>query len=172
VSTSADPVPDALDRLGLRVVAMSSDLAPALVRFHETLSPETKRSRFFDAHPHLSAAEVTRFTNVDHRQREALVTLDGDGEIVAVARFDVLDGSSRVAEVAFVVADAWQHRGVGGALFARLAARAASVGVEQLVADTLAGNRAMRSVFRHAGHPVDELVAFGVVSVTIALTPR
>jgi hypothetical protein len=71
-----------LNRLGLQVVAMSSDLAPALVRLHETLSPETTRSRFYSVHPHLSAAEVIRFTNVDHRQREALVALDDDGEIV------------------------------------------------------------------------------------------
>jgi hypothetical protein len=60
----------------------------------------------------------------------------------------------------------------GSGLFARLAARAGDVGVEQLVADTLAGNRAMRAVFRHAGQPVDEHLAAGVVTVTIALSPR
>ena len=69
------------------------------------------------------------------------------------------------------MADAWQHAGIGSALFARLAARARAVGIERLVADTLAGNRAMRAVFRHAGHPVDEHLVDGVVAVTIELSP-
>jgi GNAT superfamily N-acetyltransferase len=167
----ADRAPDALDRLGARVLPISPALAPALVRFHETLSPATTRNRFFAVHPHLSVDEVTRFTTVDHRLREALVALDDDGEIIAVARFDVLPGPSGTAEVAFVVADAWQHRGVGSALFARLAARAQEVGVTQLVADTLAGNRAMRTVFLHAGHPVHEHITDGVVRVSISLPP-
>src|SRR4051812_38384967 len=71
---------DKLERLGLRVVAMSPRFAPALDRFHERLSPATTRNRFFSLHPHLSAGEVKRFTEVDHEDREALVALDADGE--------------------------------------------------------------------------------------------
>ena len=167
----AGRAPDALDRLGAQVAPISPALAPALVRFHESLSPATTRNRFFAVHPHLSIDEVTRFTTVDHLEREALVALDGDGEIIAVARFDVLPGPARAAEVAFVVADTWQHRGVGSALFARLAARAREVGVRQLVAETLPGNRAMRTVFLHAGLPCVERVADGVVTVSLQLAP-
>jgi RimJ/RimL family protein N-acetyltransferase len=162
---------DELDRLGLRVVAMSPALAPALDRFHERLTPATIRSRFFSLHPHLTAAELERFTSVDHVDRDALVALDGDGQIVAVARFDRLAPSATTAEVAFVVADPWQHHGVGGALFARLATRARDVGVTRFVADTLVGNQAMRTVFRHAGLAHQETVEQGVVRVTIDLAP-
>jgi len=173
MSTSDGPaVPDALDRLGLRVVPMGAEVAPALVRFHDSLSAATTRSRFFSVHPHLSAGEVTRFTTVDHREREALVVLDTDDEIVAVARVDVLPGSPPLAEVAFVVADAWRHHGIGGAVLARLAGRARQVGIEQFVAVTLADNRAMRAVFRRAGDPIDEHVAGGVATVTIPHTTR
>jgi RimJ/RimL family protein N-acetyltransferase len=161
-----------LDDLGLQVVPMSADLAAALVRFHDALSTASTRSRFFAVHPHLSADEVTRFTTVDHQQREALVALDADGEIIAVARFDVLAGELPTAEAAFVVADAWQHHGVGSALFTRLVVRARELGVERLVAETLAENRAMRAVFRHAGHRVEERLVGGVVAVTIELMPR
>ena len=118
-----------------------------------------------------AAAEVTRFTTVDHLRREALVVLDGTGAIVAVGRFDILDGTPRVAEVAFVVADSWQHRGVGAALFTRLAARAREVGVDVLVAETLAGNRAMRTVFRHAAGAVTERFEDGIVTVSIPILP-
>jgi RimJ/RimL family protein N-acetyltransferase len=163
--------PDELDRLGLRVTAMSPALAPALDRFHEGLSLATTRNRFFSPHPHLSAAEIERFTNVDHRDRDALVVLDPNGDIVAVARFDRLGELSATAEVAFVIADRWQHHGVGSALFARLAARAREVGVTRFVAETLAGNSAMRAVFRHAGTACRESVEQGVVHVTIDLAP-
>lgn len=166
------PADDALHRARLRVVTMTPDLAGALVRFHDALSASTTRNRFFAVHPHLSAAEVRRFTCVDHVDREAVVALDGDDEIVAVARFDRLGTGATVAEVAFVVADRWQHHGVGAALFARIAALAAEQGVERLVADTLAGNRAMRAVFRHGVHPVTETFRDGVVHVTVDLTRR
>jgi RimJ/RimL family protein N-acetyltransferase len=163
--------PDELERLGLRVVAMSPALAPALNRFHERLTPATIRNRFFSLHPHLSPAELERFTSVDHDDREALVALDGEGEIVAVARFDRLAPGARTAEVAFVVADAWQHRGVGGALFARLAARAREVGLTRLVADTRADNQAMRAVFRHAGLAHRETLEQGFARITMDLPP-
>lgn len=160
---------DAVDRLGLRVEPMTPALAAPLVRFHETLTPRTTRHRFFAVHPHLAVTEVERFTDVDHEDREALVARDGDGELVAVARFDRIAPGATIAEVAFVVADAWQHHGIGAALFARLARRARAVGVTRFVADTLVENRAMRTVFRQAGYPVIEAVAGGVVRVTIDL---
>ena len=159
---------DVIEDGGLRVVPMTPDLAGALDAFHETLTVATTRSRFFNVHPHLSPDELTRFSTVDHRDREALVALDPAGAIVAVARFDRLGGSS-TAEVAVVVADDWQHRGIGAALFSRLAARAVELGVDQLVADTLAGNRPMRAVFRHAGFPCREQLEDGIVRVTIEL---
>jgi len=166
------PTDAALRRAGLRVAPMTPDLAAALLRFHAALSPSTTRSRFFAVHPHLSAEEVRRFTTVDHVEREAIVALDADDEIAAVARFDRLGPRSSVAEVAFVVADGRQHQGVGAALFARITALAADHGVERLVADTLVGNRAMRAGFRHSRHPVVETISDGIVHVTIDLTSR
>ena len=150
---------------------MSPELAPALDRFHEGLSPATTRNRFFSLHPHLSAAELERFTNVDHVDRDALVVIDREGLVVAVARFDRLSEGSPTAEVAFVITDRWQHHGVGSALFARLAARASEVGVTRFVADTLADNSAMRALFRHAAPACRETVAQGVVHITIDLAP-
>jgi len=150
---------------------MSPELAPALDRFHEGLTPATTRNRFFSLHPHLSPAELKRFTSVDHEDRDALVVLDADAEIVAVARFDRLGHGSTTAEVAFVVADRWQHHGVGGAVFALLAERAREVGLTRFVADTLASNQAMRAVFRNAGLAHKESLDRGVVRVTIELAP-
>jgi GNAT superfamily N-acetyltransferase len=154
----------------LSVARMRPELGAALAAFHDALSPATVRNRFFTLHPHLSAAEVAWFCGVDHRDREAIVVMDGE-LIVAVARFDRLAAAPSRAEAAFVVADDWQHRGLGSALLQLLAARAREVGVEELVADTLVSNRAMQSVFRHGGMPTRASFDGGVTHVTVRVGP-
>jgi RimJ/RimL family protein N-acetyltransferase len=119
-----------------------------LVAFHERLSADTTYLRFFGVHPHLSDAEVHRFTHVDHHDREAIVAVQDD-EIVGVARFDQL-GDGR-AEAAFVVRDDWQNHGVGHLLITHLAQRAQEEGVGRLVAETMTSNTRMLAVFRRAG---------------------
>jgi GNAT superfamily N-acetyltransferase len=140
-----------------------------LLRFHHRLSPETIRRRFFSVHPELSPTELHRFTHVDHVDREAFVAVH-EGEIVAVARFDRIGGGTD-AEAAFVVADSWQGRGLGGALLDRLIGRARQLGIERFVAETLVDNRRMLGVFRHAGLPITERIYDGVVEVIIELGP-
>jgi RimJ/RimL family protein N-acetyltransferase len=140
--------------------------ADRLVAFHAKLSPETTYYRFFNPHPRLTAAEVERFTHVDHHGREALVVLDND-EIVAVARFErEPDGR---AEVAFVVRDDHQGQGLGPVLLDILAERAREEGIHELVAETLPQNRRMLAVFRHAGMPEQVRYGDGVVHVSLGL---
>jgi RimJ/RimL family protein N-acetyltransferase len=152
---------------GIEVREMRPDDDAALLRFHAGLSAETVYLRFFGVHPELSDSELARFTNVDHRDREAIVALVGS-EIVGVARFDRCSERD-AAEVAFVVADGWQGRGVGTRLFHDLAARARRLGVRRFVAETLPHNRRMLAVFSHAGLPVSTTFANGVVNVSLVL---
>jgi GNAT superfamily N-acetyltransferase len=152
----------------IALLPMGPDEEARLVRFHHRLSPETTRRRFFSIHPELSSDELHRFTHVDHVDREAIIAV-ADGEIVAVARFDRIGGGAD-AEVAFVVADSWQGRGLGPVLLSRLAERAGQLGVARFVAETLHDNRRMLSVFRHAGYPITERLEDGVVDVTIELS--
>ncbi|HKY14408.1 MAG TPA: GNAT family N-acetyltransferase [Microthrixaceae bacterium] len=126
--------------------------AAGLIEFHGRLSPESIRLRFFSPHPRLSSAEVDRFTNVDHTKRDALVAVHDD-TIVGVGRYEGSAGSAE-AEVAFVVADAWHHRGVATALLREVAAHARAAGLRRLVADTLAENHPMIDVFEHSGLPL------------------
>lgn len=144
------------------------DDAAALVAFHDHLSAETVYRRFFGVHRHLSPQEVQRFTRVDYRDRLALVA-EIDGRLAAVARFDRRLGTNR-AEVAFVVADAYQHLGLATYLLGRLAAAARERGVSVFEAETLERNRLMREVFRHSGFPCEERYVDGVVEVTLPIT--
>jgi RimJ/RimL family protein N-acetyltransferase len=139
----------------------------ALVRFHEGLSGETTRLRFFTLHPHLTPREVERFTHVDHHNREGLVALSGD-DIIAVGRYDRIPGTAD-AEVAFVVADGWQGHGLGTVLLHQLAARARAEGVTRFVAETLSENRPMQRVFGRSGLMVDSGWDAGVVHVVLDL---
>jgi len=138
-----------------------------LVRFHRTLSGDTTYLRFFSFHPELTPDEVHRFTQVDHHDREAVVAVVG-GEIVAVARFDRLGGTS-TAEVALVVADAWQGRGLGSLLLSHLAERAHHVGIERFIAQMLARNHRMRRVFGRSGYPLVSHAGGGVVDIELDL---
>jgi RimJ/RimL family protein N-acetyltransferase len=141
--------------------------APALVRFHDKLSPESIRLRFFGVHPHLSDMETARFTTVDHRGRDAFVAVVDD-EIIGVGRYERL-GDAHEAEIAFVVADEWQGRGVAPILLDRLASHAREHGIGRFVAETLSENHAMLAVFARSGLPMTKATSRGVVHVSMDL---
>jgi GNAT superfamily N-acetyltransferase len=174
----ADPVgyPHDLERevtgdgnLRYRVRPIRPEDAGQLVAFHRHLSPHSVYLRFFSFHPELSEAEVYRFTTVDYQDRLALVALDDD-RLIGVGRFDRKPGEAE-AEVAFVVADEYQHHGVGTLLLDELARAARQRGIETFRADTLAENRPMLDVFHHAGFPVTSRVEYGTVTLRFPIAP-
>ena len=140
---------DLLDGREIHIRPISPADSDALVRFHQGLSDETTRLRFFVCHPKLACSEVVYFTHVDHHDREALLAL-ADDDIVGVGRYDRMPRTSD-AEVAFVVADGWQGSGIGTHLLEHLVRRARAHGVTRFLADTLAENYRMGGVFRDSG---------------------
>ncbi len=156
---------------GLRyhVRPIRPDDAARLVAFHRQLSPHSVYMRFFTFHPTLTDDEVLRFTTVDYVDRLALVATVGD-RLVAVGRFDRAAGETE-AEVAFVVADAYQHHGIGSLLLDELIRAGQQRGVETFRADTLAENSAMLDVFRHAGFPVTSGIEYGTVTLRFPIAP-
>ena len=151
----------------MEIRAMAPTDRALLERFHRGLSDDTTRLRYFAVHRSLTDAELERFTNVDHVDREAFVALVDD-EIIGVGRFDRM-GPGADAEVAFVVADAWQGRGVGTALLVRLEERAHAVGVERFVATTLPGNTRMLALLHEGHHPVRVSWDSGIARVVVEL---
>ena len=86
------------------------DDAAGLVALHSRLSPQTVYFRFFAPYPRLSDRDVERFSTVDYRDRVALVATIGDA-IIGVVRYDRV--APQEAEVAFVIEDEHQGRGLG-----------------------------------------------------------
>ena len=139
----------------------------ALVRFHAHLSRRSVQMRYFYPHLQLGADEVEHLTQVDGTNRVAFV-VERNGDLIAIARYELL-GDPTMAEVAFVVADGWQHRGIASYLLQRLASCAKEVGITALVAEVLAENTPMLAVFHQAGFPTKTSREQGTVSVTMAI---
>lgn len=145
------------------------DDAPRHRAFFERLSPETRYFRFFGPKQTLTDAEVAHFTNVDYHDRFALVALLGD-QIIAVARYDRLPAGDE-AEVAFVIDDAHQGRGLGTLMLEHLAGIARDEGVTRFIAETLPGNERMLKVFHDAGYETVNQFSDGVVRVAFPIAP-
>jgi GNAT superfamily N-acetyltransferase len=139
--------------------------AEALRRFHAHLSARSIQMRYFYPHMELRPDEVAHLTQVDGVDRVALV-VERCRELVAVGRYDRLEDRT-AAEVAFVVADECQHRGLASMLLHQLVERARTVGIKRLVAEILVENAAMLSVFRQAGLPIRFKTEWGVVVLTM-----
>ncbi|MGI9207163.1 MAG: GNAT family N-acetyltransferase, partial [Rhodococcus sp. (in: high G+C Gram-positive bacteria)] len=146
--------------------------ADRIVEFHGKLSERTRYLRYFGPYPTISKKDLFRFTVVDHHTRVAFVALLGD-EIIAVGRYEGLpdEGDGLSAEVAFTVADAHQGRGLGPILLEHLAGAAAENGLHTFVAEVLAENRHMITVFREAGYQVSRSFEGGVVRLEFAIDP-
>jgi acyl-CoA synthetase (NDP forming)/RimJ/RimL family protein N-acetyltransferase len=146
--------------------------AEGINSLHKRLSAETIYFRFFTPMPTLSAKMLDHLVNVDYVERMALVGILGD-EIIGVARYERLptagpDGGTQ-AEVAFLVDDAHQGRGIGSILLEHLAAAAEDAGVGRFVADTLPDNQRMLRVFHDAGFGDEHAFDDGVVRVAFPI---
>ncbi|GAB3622976.1 bifunctional GNAT family N-acetyltransferase/acetate--CoA ligase family protein [Mariniluteicoccus endophyticus] len=139
-----------------------------LVAFYSRVSPESKYLRFFAPYPVLSDADVRRFTHVDHCDRVALI-LTVAGNMVAVGRYDRISDSD--AEVAFLVEDSVQGKGVGQLLLEHLAEAGRERGVQRFVAEILPQNRRMAQVFVDAGYTVHRGYEDGMIMVEFPISP-
>jgi GNAT superfamily N-acetyltransferase len=171
---SADPSgPDVTEVLRdgseLRIRPIRATDGLAMTAFHQTLSPRSVYRRFFSSHPNLTVGDLERFTHVDYVDRMAFVVID-DVRIVGVGRYERLDTTDE-AEVAFVVTDAYQHRGIAGRLLVHLAATARSHGIARFQAQTMSENRDMLRVFFSSGYPVTTTSDGGTVTVLFPIVP-
>ncbi|VXB98283.1 bifunctional GNAT family N-acetyltransferase/acetate--CoA ligase family protein [Aeromicrobium sp. 9AM] len=142
--------------------------AERLVEFYSRVSEQSKYFRFFAPYPTLSDKDVTRFTTVDNDRRVAfVVTLHAT--IIGVGRYDAVGDDE--AEVAFLVEDAHQGRGVGQLLLEHLAQAGRERGIRTFVADVLPSNSRMQQIFREMGYQVDGMVDGGVTRLTFQIEP-
>ncbi len=141
--------------------------ADGLTGLMDRSSDQTRYYRFFGPMKRLSAKELHRFTHVDHDARVAFVVLLGD-QVIGVGRYDRYPGNDE-AEVAFLIEDAHQRRGLGSVLLEHLAAAARERGIKRFVAEVLAQNSTMVRVFHDAGYKSQRSYEDGVVHLSFPI---
>ncbi|MFD7962842.1 GNAT family N-acetyltransferase [Streptomyces zaomyceticus] len=160
-----------------RIRPITADDAERLVSFYEQVSDESKYYRFFAPYPRLSAKDVHRFTHHDFVDRVGLAATVG-GEFIATVRYDRIDdrglpasAPADEAEVAFLVQDAHQGRGVASALLEHIAAVARERDIRRFAAEVLPANTKMIKVFTDAGYTQKRSFEDGSVRLHLDLEP-
>jgi acetyltransferase len=125
--------------------------------FVRRLSPASRYFRFHSALRELTPEMLERFTHVNYPDDFALVALvdapEGERQI-GVARYAREPGDD-TAEIAIVVADDWQGRGIATRLLTDLRDIARQAGVRRLVASVLRENGRMLELVRRLGFQLE-----------------
>ena len=142
---------------------------PAMRDLFYALSQETMYYRFMSRTKHIPRKEFQDFVFIDHRKDIAIVATitEAHGEdIIGVGRY-YLNEKTNTAEVAFVVRDDWQNRGIGTFLLKHLGTIAKRNGIRGFTAEVLRDNRAMQRVFQKSqfkvtSEPHEDVVSFRI----------
>jgi GNAT superfamily N-acetyltransferase len=172
--TPPAPYPSELERVVrlrdgsvVRLRPVRPDDESRLQALFERLSPQSVYQRFFASHRRLPAAWYREFANVDYVRRLALVAeeVGPDGvRLRGVARWEPSEEDEAV-EIALVIEDAWQGRGLGARLFHGLLDAAATRGIHRFCADVLAENERMLRLLRTSTEIRRSSASYGVLHV-------
>jgi RimJ/RimL family protein N-acetyltransferase len=148
--------------------------APALARAYANLGEQSRYRRFFTVMPEIPESTLKAAADVDHENHEALVAVPLlSSEVVGECRFIRRADQPDSADAGVTVVDAWQGRGLGSALLARLSERALELGIEYFIAEILAENRTMLALLPSLGRVETESRGPVVTArVEIAEPPR
>jgi RimJ/RimL family protein N-acetyltransferase len=154
------------DGTQVRLRPIQPDDEPALTALYERLSPQTAYQRFFTTMRRLPPDWAHILANVDYARRMAIAAIGPSGEVIGVARY-AYDERAGEAEIAIVIEDRWQGRGLGKRLLGELVGYAASRGIRRLRAYVLADNLRMLKLIRRVTTIVDRKLESGVVSLRL-----
>jgi acyl-CoA hydrolase len=129
----------------------------ALTEMLYSLSIDSVEKRYFTHTKKFPHKDVQRLTNLDYNQDVAIVGVVPSpcGEdIVAIAQY-FLTSETKAAEVAFIVQDEWQDKGMGTHLLSYLTKIALTNGVKSFYATVLPTNKAMLNIFYNSGYKVN-----------------
>ena len=133
------------------------------------LSQQTLYYRFMSHNHNFGSQQIQNFVYVDHRTDVAIVGTIPEAhgvDIVAVGRY-YLDEKTNRAEVAFVIRDEYQRKGMGVFMFKHLINIAKANGIAGFTAEVLRENRGMQAIFNHSGYKVQSVLEEGVYSFRI-----
>ncbi len=121
--------------------------------FMKRVSRESLRMRFMAAISEVPETVIDELCKGDFRSQGCLLALVGEGEeekVVGLGNY-AGTGNGRSAEVAFLIEDDYQGKGISTLLLERLAGLAAANGYIEFEAEVLPDNQPMINVFKHSG---------------------
>jgi len=147
---------------------------PALSEMLYSLSEQSVQTRYMTRTMTFPHKDVQQLTNIDYHKDFSIVgvvpSVSGE-EIVAIAQY-FLDPKTQAAEVAFIVQDEWQQKGMGTFLLAYITQIAKQRGVKRFYAKVLPSNKPMLAVFHNSGYKVNTEFDGEVYSITYDLTKQ
>ncbi|MCK4761676.1 MAG: GNAT family N-acetyltransferase [Candidatus Aminicenantes bacterium] len=129
----------------------------ALSEMLYSLSSSSVRKRFFTHTQTFPHRDVQRLTNLDYKNELAIVGIvpgPSEGNIVAIAQY-FFEPKTQTAEVAFIVQDEWQAKGMGSFLLNYITGIAIKRGIRRFYATVLPENKAMLNIFYNCGYSVN-----------------
>ena len=163
------------DGTAVTVRAARAGDGPKIRRAFRNLDQDTVYTRFFGYKADVSDVELARITGADFEATVALLVTIGAGEdevVIGGASYAV-EGSTttagRRAEVAFLVEEDFQGRGIASLLMRHIIAIARANGLDALEADVLSRNLPMLKVFRRCGLPMAVRHQGDVTHATLSL---
>lgn len=161
------------DGARLRLRPIRAEDQNRLIAFHDRLSRHTAYQRFFAVTKRLPPDWARLLANVDYRRRLALLAEHGPpeaSELVGVARYEPTDQAD-TAEIAFVIQDGWQNRGLGTVMLDELLAAAEARGIRCFRAYVLAGNARMIDLLLRFTDVRERRTERGVTELLLARRP-
>ncbi len=142
--------------------------APELGHANKTADADTLRRRFLGGPPRVTPALLSHLTEIDYRQRFALVAIDpATGTGVAIARYE--QTGDDVAEIAIVVKPCWRRAGLATELVSLLAEAALARDIRAFTASYLAENRPVAALIKDAGGLRSQAIKQGIAEFSVAL---
>ena len=161
------------DGARLRLRPIRPEDQDRLIEFYDRLSRHTAYQRFFTVMKRLPPNWAHLLANVDYERRLALLAEHGsheDPELVGVARYEPT-GQADTAEIAFVIQDGWQNRGLGTLMLDALLAAAEARGIRRFRAYVLASNARMIDLLVRFTDVQERRVESGVTELLLARRP-
>jgi acyl-CoA hydrolase/GNAT superfamily N-acetyltransferase len=141
----------------LRPVRISDE--PLLKDFFYSLSDQSMYRRFISSRMDMPHERLQEYVVVDHLRETVMLAVikeDDRDTVVGIGQYVIYDEQSHAAEVAIVIRDDYQHKGIGRELIGYLEYLAKKQGVLGFTASVLMDNRTMLGLFEHMGFDIEK----------------
>lgn len=140
----------------LRPVRISDE--PLLKDFFYSLSDSSMYRRFISSRMDMPHERLQEFVVVDQLRETVILAVAEEDErdaVVGIGQYVIYDEQSHSAEVAIVIRDDYQHKGIGRELVRYLEYLAKRQGVLGFTASVLVDNKTMLGLFEHMGFDIE-----------------